>query len=149
MLKTLLAPFVALFTSGVLFHRSSFIGIVCAVWIFVTADSDAGMFSRLGTPDLYLLMVSFLLLYRVTLKRTYTDKHEIDIKNTLIYLAGDVAWAVLAMFCATFFLLSFSAGDTKTSVNPYADIENAAQNLPPQVRQQIKQELRKHQLPFF
>lgn len=148
MIKTLLAPFITLITSGVLWHRSSFVGILCGIWIYFGTDKEASTFSRILTPDLYLFMLSFLILYRLILKKVEMKDGEIDLKVTGIYLLGDFARAVLTMICAAFFFLSFGVStDTDDLENVGAAIENEAKNLPPQVRGQVKREIKKY-IPF-
>lgn len=149
MIKTILAPFIALFTSGVLFHRCTIFGIICAVWVVFGAETEESIFGRLLTWDLYLLMFCIFLLFRLTLKRTLIAKDEIDLKSTLIFLLGDMAWGTLAMFCATFFLLTFAPSDKKSASSPYATIEQATEKLPPHVKKRVKQELNKFQVPFM
>lgn len=98
--------------SGILFHRSTFIGVVCGIWVFFGAQDEESVFGRLLTLDLYLLMFAFLLLYRILLLKKFTAQGELDLKAMGICLAGDFAWAVVAMFCAVPFLMMFSTSDT-------------------------------------
>ena len=148
MIKTLLAPFITLITSGVLWHRCSFVGILCGIWIYFGTDKEASTFSRILTPDLYLFMLAFLILYRLAFKKVVMKDGEIDLKVTGIYLLGDFARAVLTMICAAFFFLSFGVStDTDGLDNVGAAIENEAKNLPPQVRGQVKREIKKY-IPF-
>lgn len=149
MIKLLLGPFITLFTSGVLWHRSSFIGILCGIWIYFGTDKQASTFSRILTLDLYLFMLAFLTLYRLLLKKTLDDKGEPDLKQMGIYLLGDFARAVLTMVCAAFFFLSFGvSSEKKEDLNVLERaVEKEGKTLPPHVRRQIKNEINKY-VPF-
>ena len=149
MIKFLFGPIITLFTSGVLFHRSSFIGILCGIWIYFGTDKQASTFSRILTPDLYLLMLSFLFLYRLCLKRIYTADGELDLKEMSVYLAGDFARAVLAMVCSALFFLSFGvSGDRPDEAGVFQQqIDKETKNLPPHVQNQINREIKKY-VPF-
>ena len=101
--------------SGVLFHRSTFIGVLCGLWVFFGAQDEESVFGRMLTLDLYLLMFAFLLLYRMLLLKKYKADGQPDYAKMGICLAGDFAWAVVAMFCAVPFLMTFSTSDSIAS----------------------------------
>lgn len=97
--------------SRILFHRSTFIGVVCGLWVFFGAKEGESVFGRLLTFDLYLLMFAFLLLYRILLLKKFKPDGELDFQAMGLCFLGDFAWAVVAMFCAVPFLMTFSTSD--------------------------------------
>ncbi|MBO4520227.1 MAG: hypothetical protein J5787_03385 [Alphaproteobacteria bacterium] len=124
MLKKLTNYFVLLLTSGVLFHRCTIIGVLCAVWVYCGTGEDESAFSRMLTPDLYLFMVSFLIFYRLLFKKTLKPDGNLDLHATAVFLLGDLAWTVAAMFCTVplFMMLNYSGTDytqqARAAVNP-------------------------------
>lgn len=123
MIKKFLNTVGLLISSGVVFHRCTFIGALCAVWVVCGTNGDDNMFHRLFTADLYLLMAAFVVLYRLLFKKTLDGKGEPDLHACAVYAFGDFCWAVLAMFCVTFFLSSFVAGDKSASMQQIHDIQ--------------------------
>lgn len=124
MLKKLINLFVLLLTSGVLFHRCTIIGALCAVWVYFGTGEDESAFRRMLTPDLYLFMGSFLVFYRLLFKKTLKPDGNLDLHATAVFLLGDMAWAVAAMFCTVpfFMMLNYTGTDyteqAKAAVNP-------------------------------
>ena len=108
MSKKPLDSFFILFSSGILLHRSTLIGILCGVWVYLGADMEESAFNRMLTPDLYLFMASFLIFYRLLFKAPTKPDGDIDFQAMLICFLGDFAWAVAAMFCTVPFLMLFS-----------------------------------------
>lgn len=123
MLKKLFNSFFILLSSGILLHRSTIIGILCGIWVYSGAEIEESAFSRMLTPDLYLFMISFLIFYRLLFKKVEKPDGDLDLQAMSIYLLGDFAWAVAAMFCTVPFLMMFSYGGTD-----YSDHARAAVN---------------------
>lgn len=123
MIKKFVDTIILLISSGVVFHRCTFIGALCAVWVVFGSADDDYMFRRLFTGDLYVLMAAFVVLYRLLFKKTLDDRGDVDLKASALYSFGDFCWAVLAMFCVTFFLSSFVAGDKSATANQIRDIQ--------------------------
>jgi hypothetical protein len=98
-------------TSKAVLHHCTAFGFLCALWVYYGAAEDAEIYSRLLTPDLYLLMFALCALYRLLLKRTMDRDGNIDFKMMGLYIVGDTMHAALAMVCITFFFLSLSVGD--------------------------------------
>ena len=99
MIKKLINYFMLLLTSGILFHRSTVIGILCGIWVYFGAEDEESMFGRMLTPDLFLFMGAFLIFYRFQFKKILTETGDLDLTSMFICFAGDMAWAVIAMFC--------------------------------------------------
>ena len=111
MIKRFVNFCILILQSGILFHRSTFIGVVCGLWVFFGAQDEESVFGRLLTLDLYRLIFAFLLLYRILLLKKFKPNGELDVQAMALCLAGDFAWAVVAMFCAVPFLMTFSTSD--------------------------------------
>ena len=124
MFKKISNLFVLLLTSGILFNRCTIIGVLCAFWVYVGMGPDDSAFSRMLTPDLYLFMASFLIFYRFLFKKELKPDGNIDLHTMSIYLLGDLAWAIAAMFCTIplFVLLNRSGTDysqhARAAINP-------------------------------
>jgi len=131
MIKKFVDTIILLITSGVVFHRCTFIGALCAVWVVFGTAEDGDMFRRLFTADLYVLMAAFVVLYRLLLKKTLDEHGEPDLKAAAVYSFGDFCWAVLAMFCVTFFLSSFVAGDKSATANQIRGIQKVNSMMRP------------------
>ena len=123
MIKKFVDTIILLISSGVVFHRCTFIGALCAAWVVFGSADDDYMFRRLFTGDLYVLMAAFVVLYRLLFKKTLDGHGDIDLKASALYAFGDFCWAVLAMFCVTFFLSSFVAGDKSATSSQIRDIQ--------------------------
>ena len=123
MIKKCVDTIILLISSGAVFHRCTFIGALCAAWIVFGSTDDDNMFRRLFTGDLYVLMAAFVVLYRLLFKKTLDEHGEPDLKAAALYSFGDFCRAVLAMFCVTFFLSSFVAGDKSATSNQIRDIQ--------------------------
>lgn len=125
MIKKLINYFMLLLTSGILFHRSTVIGILCGIWVYFGAEDEESMFGRMLTPDLFLFMGAFLIFYRFQFKKILTETGDLDLTSMFICFAGDMAWAVIAMFCTVPFLMMFSysgqdyAEKTRGALNPH------------------------------
>ena len=114
MIRKLINSFLLLLSSGVLFHRSTLIGVLCGIWVYFGAESEESAFGRLLTSDLYLFMGAFLIFHRLLFKRTLKENGDLDLRAMSIYFLGDLAWAVIAMFCSVpFFMLFNYSGQTK------------------------------------
>lgn len=100
MLKRAFNYFVLIFTSGILFHRSTILGVLCALWVYSGAEVEQSAMERMMTPDLYLFMASFLFFYRLLFKRILKPDGDFNWKAMAIYTFADLLWAVAAMFCA-------------------------------------------------
>ena len=111
MIKKFIDTIILLISSGAVFHRCTFLGALCAAWVVFGTAEDGNMFRRLFTGVLYLFMGAFVVFYRLVFKKTLTGRGDPDLQATAVYALGDFAHAVLAMFCVTFFLSSFIAGD--------------------------------------
>lgn len=127
MLKKLFGFFITLITSGILFHRSSVLGILGGVWAFAGAGPEDSIFKRMFTPDLILFIVAFLLFYRLLFVRVNKEDGSPDFHTMGVYLLGDVLWAFGAMFCTIPVLMFFSGPGadysdmaTKAGTNPRA-----------------------------
>ena len=112
-------------TSGVLFHRCTLIGLLCAVWVYFGAEVEESAFQRMLTPDLYLFMSSFLIFYRFLFKKVFKADNDLDWTSMFVYFLGDMAWAIAAMFCAIpFFMMLFHYSGTdytqqaRTAIDP-------------------------------
>ncbi|MGN0905258.1 MAG: hypothetical protein ACI4PW_08890 [Alphaproteobacteria bacterium] len=110
MLRKFVNFVLSLIFSGILLHRSTVIGALCAAWIFFGAPQEDSVFQRMLTPDLYLFMLAFLVFYRITLKRIYAPDGELDYRAMGVCLLGDMAWAVVAMMCFVPFFMMFDVG---------------------------------------
>ena len=117
MLKKLSNFFVLLFTSGILIHRASLIGILCGIWVYSGAEIEESAFRRMFSSDLYLFMASFFVFYRLLFKKILKDDGSIDIHAMFVCFLGDMAWAVAAMFCTVPFLmlLGYSGKNPQTA----------------------------------
>ncbi len=100
MLKKISDLFLLFLTSGILFHRSTVIGVLCALWVYSGAEVEESAFRRMLTPDLYLFMASFLIFYRLLFKRVLKSDGDFDWTAMTVYTLGDLAWAIAVMFCA-------------------------------------------------
>lgn len=112
-------------TSGVLFHRCTLIGLLCAVWVYFGASEDESLFRRMLSIDLYLFMAAILTLYRMMFKKILTKSGDLDLKTMIVYCLGDVLWASTAMYCAVpfFMLMNYSGTEysekARAAINPH------------------------------
>lgn len=133
MIKKLMGFIGLLIRSGVLFHRSTFVGVLCGSWIFFGAVEKESVFQRMLTLDLYLFMFAFLVLYRILFGRVYvkgSNEKILDFQGMGFYLLGDMAWATLAMFCTVPFFMMFDL----------AEGYGTAQTMPPDVKMLIQKQ---------
>ena len=112
MIKKFCNFFIILLTSGILFHRSTILGILCGIWVYFGAEVEESAFRRMLTPDLYLFMGSFLIFYRFLFKKTLKSDGDLDLNAMFFYFLGDMAWAIIAMFCAVPFFMMFNYSAT-------------------------------------
>lgn len=133
MIKKLFDSFFILLSSGVLLHRSTVSGVLCAVWAAATADPDESAFACLMNADLYFALAVFLAFYRFSFKKVTRRDKTLDLQEMGMGFLGDFVWAVLAMVCAAPF---FSDDDPAKSGrlrgtganrrrSPFADETNA------------------------
>ncbi len=107
MIKKLFDSFFILLSSGVLLHRSTVSGVLCAVWAAATADPDESAFACLMNADLYFALAVFLAFYRFSFKKVTRRDKTLDLQEMGMGFLGDFVWAVLAMVCAVpFFLMT-------------------------------------------
>ncbi len=107
MIKKLFDSFFILLSSGVLLHRSTVSGVLCAVWAAATADPDESAFACLMNADLYFALAVFLAFYRFSFKKVTRRDKTLDLQEMGMGFLGDFVWAVLAMVCAApFFLMT-------------------------------------------
>lgn len=136
MIKKLLNFFIILITSGILFHRSTLIGAFCGLWVYFGSQTDESAFHRMLTPDLFIFMAAFLILFRLLFKKMNKADGTPDFHGMGICFLGDFAWAVLAMFCTVqlFMMLSFSDDYLPKEQDPEAMMMQQLQNKPmPQI----------------
>ena len=112
MIKKFCNFFIILLTSGILFHRSTIIGILCGIWVYFGAEIEESAFRRMLTPDLYLFMGSFLIFYRFLFRKTFKSDGDLDLNAMFFYFLGDMAWAIVAMFCTVPFFMMFNYSAT-------------------------------------
>lgn len=105
MIKKLFDSFFILLSSGVLLHRSTVSGVLCAVWAAATADPDESAFACLMNVDLYFALAVFLAFYRFSFKKVTRKDKTLDLREMGVFFLGDFVWAVLAMVCAVPFFL--------------------------------------------
>ncbi len=105
MIKKLFDSFFILLSSGVLLHRSTVSGVLCAVWAAATADPDESAFACLMNADLYFALAVFLAFYRFSFKKVTRRDKTLDLQEMGMGFLGDFVWAVLAMVCAAPFFL--------------------------------------------
>ena len=105
-----------LLTSGVVFHHSTIIGFLCGIWIYFGAETEESSFGRMLTPDLYLLIASFLIFYRLMFRRILTEDGDLDLQAMTLAFIGDFLWAVLAMFCSVPFFMTFNFSSQRYAV---------------------------------
>ena len=108
MINKLIKYFTLLLTSGILFHRSTIIGVLCGIWVYFGAETEESAFSRMLTSDLYLFMASFLIFFRLLFRKTLKEDGDLDLKAMLFFFLGDLVCAVVAMFCAVPFFMMFN-----------------------------------------
>ena len=99
MIKKLFDSFFILLSSGVLLHRSTVSGVLCAVWA-AAADPDESAFACLMNADLYFALAVFLAFYRFSFKKVTRRDKTLDLQEMGMGFLGDFVWAVLAMVCA-------------------------------------------------
>ena len=100
MIKKLFDSFFLLLSSGVLLHRSTVSGALCAIWAALTADPDESAFACLMNIDLYFALAVFL-----TFKKVARKDKTLDLQEMGMGFLGDFVWAVLAMVCTVPFFL--------------------------------------------
>mgnify|MGYP004668955173 CR=1 FL=1 len=105
MIKKLFDSFFLLLSSGVLLHRSTISGALCAIWAALTADPDESAFACLMNIDLYFALAVFLAFYRFTFKKVARKDKTLDLQEMGMGFLGDFVWAVLAMVCTVPFFL--------------------------------------------
>ena len=108
MLSKIIKFVTLILTSGVLFHHSTIIGVLCGIWVYFGAEAEQDAFGRMLTPDLYLLIGSFLIFYRLVFRKVLKEDGDLDLKAMLLYFIGDFIWAVIAMFCSVPFFMTFN-----------------------------------------
>lgn len=127
MIKKFVSFLVTLLQSGILFHRSTYLGMLCAAWVYFGAPKDESLIQRMLTLDLYLFMFAFLVMYRVLFLKIYTPDGDLDLKTMGIYLLGDMAWAIAAMICTVPVFLIFGAADTYSSAQNNPQVKQLMQ----------------------